>query len=315
MAETARSATVEPSLWRAWWALVRISWQRQAQAKQMVLIALALLAFTFALTMIFATLDRWGMQRWRFPRQGPHTFAEVADMGQILVGLYGPRGGVEAALFGAAREIVTPQVSGFFVFSRSMALSIFVAFLLPMWSLAFACESFGGDRENRSLIWLLSRPLPRSLIYLAKFVALLPWMLLLNIGGFALICLAAGVAGRLALVLYWPAITAATFAFAALFLLFGAFFRRPAIAAIIYSFCLEIVVASMPGYLKRFSIGYYARCMMYDSAAQEGVILERSSVLLPVDGTTGLLVLVSLTVALLCLGIWLFSNKQYHEFE
>ena len=33
----------------------------------------------------------------------------------------------------------------------------------------------GAEREGSSLVWLLTRPLSRPAIYLAKFVALLPW--------------------------------------------------------------------------------------------------------------------------------------------
>ena len=64
--------------------------------------------------------------------------------------------------------------------------------------------------------------------------------------GFALLCLAAGPPGRLALRLYWPAVVWATLAFTALFLLLGAYFRRPAVMAIVYSFCLEVVLGNMP---------------------------------------------------------------------
>src|SRR5438046_6107390 len=114
-----------------------------------------------------------------------------------------------------------------------MVLSLFLGFLLPVWSLAFATEAFGGDRESNSLVWLLSRPLPRPAIYLAKFVALLPWTVALNVGGFALLCVLAGEPGRLSLRLFWPAVVWATLAFAALFHLIGAFFRRPAVVGIV----------------------------------------------------------------------------------
>ena len=79
--------------------------------------------------------------------------------------------------------------------SRWIVYSVFLSFLLPIWSLSFATEALGGEREARSLVWLLSRPLSRPAIYLAKFVALLPWSLGLNLGGFALLCLAAGQPG------------------------------------------------------------------------------------------------------------------------
>ena len=69
------------------------------------------------------------------------------------------------------------------------------SFLLPLWSLSFGTEALGGERESNSLLWLLTRPLPRPAIYLAKFVALLPWTLALNLGGFALLVRGGGPAG------------------------------------------------------------------------------------------------------------------------
>jgi hypothetical protein len=141
----------------------------------------------------------------------------------------------------------------------------------------------------------------------------LPWVLALNVGGFALICLAAGEPGRLAFRLFWPGVVAASLAFASLFYLMGALFRRPALAAIIYSFCLEVVLGNMPGYLKRVSVGFYARCMMFQSAEAYGVQPEKPSVFLPVSGSTALVVLLSATVVLLAVGAVIFSRSQYQE--
>src|SRR5207249_3212008 len=132
--------------------------------------------------------------------------------------------------------------SGFFIFSNWIVFGVFMSFLLPVWSLSFATEALGGERESRTLVWLLTRPLPRSSIYLAKFVALLPWSLGLNVGGFALLCAVAGPPGHLAFQLYWPAVLGGTVAFCALFHLMGACFRRAAVVALVYSFFLETIL-------------------------------------------------------------------------
>ncbi len=152
-------------------------------------------------------------------------------------------------------------------------------------------------REQNSLIWLLARPLPRPAIYLAKFVALLPWTVGLNMGGFALVCAAAGRPGLTALRLFWPAVLCATLAFAALFQMIGAAFRRPAIVAIGYSFFLEIILGNMPGVLKRVSVGFYAHCMMLEAADRHGIEIDRPNVYWPVDGTTAIIVLMTATAA------------------
>jgi hypothetical protein len=314
---------------RAFLALVWLSFRRQAQARQMVWIALGMLAFSLALVAIQTARQGWGMSHWRSPRRMGRTYTErLGDLYAVTGAVHRTAGAqsVQHAVLGSSLVVLSPpgstdadgralSVSGFQVFSQWVVLSIFLTFLLPFWSLSFATEAIGGERESQSLIWLLSRPLPRPLIYLAKFVALLPWSLGLNVGGFALLCLAAGPPGRTALRLYWPAVVAATLTFSALFLLIGAWFRRPAVVAIVYSFCLEVVLGNMPGYLKRVSVGFYARCLMYARAEEFGIQPDKPGVFLPVDGVVAAAALVGTTVALLALGMWLFSRTQYHEVD
>src|SRR6185437_16274413 len=215
---------------------------RQARVRQMVWIALGLLVFAVLLVAINTSAGSWSMRHWRWPfRHGP-TFLQWADEIQILTAALDPSAGgqgVQAALAASVRGIV--DQSGFLIFSRWVVFSIFLSFLLPLWSLSFATEALGGERESNSLIWLLSRPLPRPAIYLAKFIALLPWSFGLNLGGFGLICLVAGPPGAMAFRLFWPAVLWATLAFSALFYLMGAFFRRPAVVAIVYGFFLEVI--------------------------------------------------------------------------
>jgi ABC-type transport system involved in multi-copper enzyme maturation permease subunit len=221
--------------------------------------------------------------------------------------------GMQDAIMHAAWAVL--KKTDFINFSGWVVFGTFVSFLLPLWSLSFATEALAGDRESHSLLWLLTRPLSRPAIYLAKYVALLPWTLALNMGGFVILCAAAGSAGLQALRLYWPAVLCATLAFASLFHLIGAIFRKPAIVSLVYSFFLETIMGNMPGYLKRVSISFYTRCMMYDAASSYGVQPESPTVYLPVEGFTAMLILLGLTVALLCLGMYLFQRKEYVSVE
>src|SRR5262249_10220370 len=197
--------------------------------------------------------------------------------------------------------------SAFYNFSVWVVFALFLGFLLPIWSLSFATEGLGGEREARSLMWLLTRPLSRPAIYLAKFLSLLPWSLGLNLGGFGLLCFLAGPPGYQAFRLFWPAVLWSTLAFVALFHLMGACFRRAAVVALVYAFFLETLLGSMPGLMKRISISFYARCMMYDVAEQYGLQHEKPSVFLPVSGLTAWCVLMALTGILVVAGMVVFS--------
>jgi hypothetical protein len=94
----------------------------------------------------------------------------------------------------------------------------------------------------------------------------------------------------------------------------GALFRRAAIVAIVYSCFLEIILGNMPGYMKRFSISFYTRCLMFDTAEQWGVLpQEKPSIYLPVDGTTALVVLLATTAVLLLAGMAAFARFEYRD--
>jgi hypothetical protein len=54
---------------------------------------------------------------------------------------------------------------------------------------------------------------------------------------------------------------------------------------------------------------------MYEQAEGYGIQPEKPSVFLPVEGATALFVLAASTVALLALGMWVFSRTQYHEVD
>jgi hypothetical protein len=303
------------SSFRAWCYLVWLSFQRQARARQMVWIALGLLAVTVTVIALNTAGDRWGMNHWRSPRGRGATYRQWLDTWTLEMGLVTASrpgsGGLGEAVTGACRAIL--QQSGLFVFSSYVVFSVFLSFLLPIWSLSFATEAMGGEREDRSLIWLLTRPMSRPAIYLAKFVALLPWSIALNLGGFGLMCLAAGQPGSLAFRLYWPAVVAATLAFCSLFHLMGACFRRAAVVGIVYAFFLETVLGSMPGYMKRISVGFYTRCLMFEAAEGYGVRPAKPSIYLPVDGTTAWCVLLGMTVVLLAVGMIIVARSEYRE--
>ena len=304
---------VTPSPLRAWFYLIWLSWQRQARARLMVWIALGLLAFFTFIVVLNTQAGRWSMAHWRSPPRVGQSYGKFVETMQNVQGEMPWDISGNSARFMAAGAYgnVVHQGSGFFVFSNWVVFSIFTTFLLPLWTLSFATDALGREREAGNMLWLLTRPLPRPAIYLAKFVATLPWCLGLNVGGFALICLAAGAPGRLALAVYWPAVLWGTLAFAALFHLLGAWLRRAAVAAILYSFFLETIMGNLPGHLKRLSLSFYTRCLMFDRAHDLGIHPERPNFYLPVSGTTAWCILAGATVVLLGVGMVWFSRSEY----
>lgn len=319
--------------WRAWRYLVWLSFQRQARAHFMVGIALGLLALACLIVVVNSRVaptaiedrpiavqarpesmhvGRWTMAHWTYPRgKGPRYEKHHEHLEQIsLLPWQGPDAAVQQ-MIQAACGAALYEGSGFSVFSDFIVFQLFTTFLLPIWSISFATEGLGRERESQNLLWVLTRPIPRPAIFFAKYVALLPWCLALNLGGFALLCLCAGTPGRLALSLYWPAVFWGTLAFSALFHFMGACLRRAAIVALLYAFFLETIMGNMPGHFKRLSISFYTRCLMFEQAGEFGVQPFRPQIYLPVTGTTAWLVLAGVTAACLALGAYLFSRNEY----
>jgi len=145
---------------------------------------------------------------------------------------------------------------------------------------------------------------------LAHYLAVLPWCLMLNLGGFTLLCYAGGSVGREAFAAYWPAVLAGTPAFAALFHLIGAMVRRPAVIALLYSFFFETLAGDLPWTLKRLSVSFYTRCIMYDAALERGFSPARPEVFLPVSSMTAWLTLIGVSVTLTLFGMWAFDRTE-----
>lgn len=198
-------------------------------------------------------------------------------------------------------------------FTLSVPLGAFVGFVLPLFTLAFASGALGTERESRSLVWLLTRPLPRPAIYVATFLGALPWCLLFGVGGFAALCLAGGDLGREAFARFWPAAAGGSVAFAALFHLVGATFRRPVVVGLVYVFFFEALVALLPGSLKLLSLSFYARSLIYNEAVDAGYPGAMLDAPEAVSAATAWAVLAASTVALLVVGAWRFGRAEYRD--
>ena len=153
--------------------------------RQMVGIAIGLLTVCLLLVLAFTVSAGWDRFEWRMNRYKPYTVELVA-------------GGMAHAAIDQSEYMdrMRTETRPLAIFSRWVVFLLFLGFLMPIVQPELRNGCTGQEREGRSLVWLMTRPLPRSAIYLAKFLGVLPWCLALTLGGFGALCLAGGEIGR-----------------------------------------------------------------------------------------------------------------------
>ncbi|MCE9561500.1 MAG: ABC transporter permease [Planctomycetes bacterium] len=330
-----------PSVLTAFWVLVVQSFQRHWHVKQMGWVSFGLLTLVVVSVGIVTARDRWGLPERPVRRDLSHR--QIAEQ-QLLPGRYDTRrydptgqppgvatitpaeipspfdpvkDGIQNLILSIPQAVMqSPKFLddwAFMNFSRWVILGAYFGFVLPMFTLAYASAAFGTERESRSLVWVMTRPIPRSAIYTAKFLGTLPWCIVFGLGGFVVLCLAGGELGLRAMKMYWPAAVAGTIAFSAMFHLIGAIFRRPVVVGLVYVFFYEALVAALPGSLKLLSLTFYARSLMYNAATTAGYPTNLLDLSQPETTETAWIVLVIATTALTITGMWLFSKLEYRD--
>src|SRR5581483_3816238 len=169
--ETAAMGSESPlSPLRAWLAVVALTVRRQARMRQMVWIAVGLLALVLV-NIVGARVirtrtaarqqpqllgpaatearyaDPWSLA-WRFTRRSGPTYGDMSvemnALGEAMP-LAPDVAAFERMAAGAFEAVL--QASRFLMFARGVLFSLFLSFLLPLWSLSFSTEALGGERE------------------------------------------------------------------------------------------------------------------------------------------------------------------------
>jgi ABC-2 type transport system permease protein len=198
-------------------------------------------------------------------------------------------------------------------FALEIVMLIFVGMLTPLLTLIYATSAFADEREDRTLVYLLTRPLGRWRIYLAKAAGVTPVVLAVVIGSLGLVCLVAGEPGRAVFTRFLPGVALGSVAYTSVFLLFGAIAPRPLIMSVVYAFLVEGLVVNMPGTLKRIAISYHTRCLLYHAGSDLGLGPENARHFSPISAEWATGVLVTLIVILLAWGAIAFQRREYRD--
>jgi ABC-2 type transport system permease protein len=198
-------------------------------------------------------------------------------------------------------------------FSDWFAIGVFALFLLPISALAYATTSLGGDREDRTLVFLLVRPIPRWLVLLGKYCATLPVVVGISVGSFWVYCRLAGPVGERAYELYLAPVFCMSAAYVSLFQLFAVCFRHATILALVYSLFMETVLGLMPGIVKRLAVSFYGRSMMYELGYAAGVGEPDPNWFVPLSAGSAAAALAGVALGGLLLGLIVFARREYRD--
>lgn len=300
--------TESPSPFRGFIHLIWVSFVRQTRARTMVWLAMLFFALGLFQIWYLTEVGAWQVSTWKSPRGTSQTVGMLQIRMQTLLDLLTSQSGFRPTDIpflvaeGVAEQLRWP------VFFRVFVFTLFLNFLLPFWTLSFATEGIGGDRENQSLIWQLLRPIPVWSIYFARWLGQLPWSVGMVMLGLFMSCQIAGPPGQDAWDLIWPMGLCGALVYSSLFFWMGAVVKRPIIIGMAYVFFLEIFLGSMPGLLKRLSLSFYLRCMVMEPVRKKGIEWDTETMWMPVTAADAQTVLLCATLAFLILGAWHFSR-------
>lgn len=198
-------------------------------------------------------------------------------------------------------------------FGNLLVMGPFVTFLLPILCLTYATAAIGEEREERTLVYLLTRPLGRWRTYLAKGLGVAPVVLFVVATAFLLTCLAGGAAGLPLVAKFLPGIALGALAYTSLFLCIGAIVPKPLVVSIVYALLIETMVGNMPGTLKRISISFHTQCMLYTAGEDLLMAPRNPERFLALPGSTSQQILWCLAGALLVVGAFFFHRREYRD--
>lgn len=149
------------------------------------------------------------------------------------------------------------------VYDQIAALLIF-GFTLTILAVVYGTSVIGQEMEQRTIVYLLTRPVPRWRILLAK--SLVACVVVVVISVVTLLCLAITIFGpaHIREAGLWPDIRSlaiGAFAYSSLFVLLGAMVPRPLLFALLFVFGWESLVPHLPGSFARVSVMSYLRVL------------------------------------------------------
>ncbi len=155
---------------------------------------------------------------------------------------------------------------------------LYLRFVVPVLGLFYGTSLIADEVEDRTIIHLFTRPVPRGAVLLGKYAAYLVCTLLLVlpsvvIAYFLLAPLGAGIGPSFpALAADLAVLAAGLVAYGAVFAWVGARMSRPLLVGLVFAFGWEPAVLLVPGYLKWLTVAFYLDALVPYAMPQESAV-------------------------------------------
>jgi ABC-2 type transport system permease protein len=222
-----------------------------------------------------------------------------------------------AALFAVLRRVPTLHINatGFDFFSQMM-VTFYLHFLLVLIALFYATALIHSEVEEKTITYLLVRPVPKAHLVFAKYLtylmaaaAILVPSILLTFGILEVSDGASGFMGHFRYLLWDLGVMAlGAMAYGAVFVFLGAWLKRPVMVGLFFAVVWEWAITYVPGYFGKLTILHYLLSIFPHSTVQRGVqALFGSTTSRPV----AILVLLAIATVFLGLAMETFRRSEY----
>lgn len=256
----------------------------------------------------------------------------------LLIGLAGALVGFLLGTQGVARRayfIMTPDVVAHDLWDA--LANTLLPLAVPLAALTLVAGAFQREVADRTLVFHLVRPISRKTLYLARYLAGVLVAIPVALVPVAVTILSSGVDLPGSVWLSLPlTVTAGVALSGAIYMLLAAWLRFGMIAGLVYTFVIESFLAASAGSAQQLSSTYYVRSLHH--GLTDGAFAERSSLVRDrVAGRMGapedidsaarsflegrqiewlpwnqaLIAVALLTVAVLAVGLWHVSRKDF----
>jgi ABC-type transport system involved in multi-copper enzyme maturation permease subunit len=238
----------------------------------------------------------------------------IALLIRVLVGLGAPlpepsqvRDGVRTTV-----RMAGPAIFGLLIWW------LYIWFIVPVLGVFYGTSLMADEVEDKTITYLFVRPIRRGAVLLGKYIAylvctscvVLPSAMLV----YLLIVPIRGTLGGsfidllkdLSLLVLGLAVYGALFAFV------GAKFKRPLLIGLMFIFGWEKATLAFPGYLKKFTVGYYLQSLVPHAMPNDGVVTLLQGMFRDTPSlTASLFWLAAIWVVFLGLGAWVVERREY----